>query len=91
MEELTTFLQQAVQDYNCKRLHCRLQLKTPNEAYFGIPLNLDPKLRMLEAVKQRVQKNKQTACTACHMIHANSFNQPTHSALTKKNSTYDPS
>ncbi|WP_162944847.1 DDE-type integrase/transposase/recombinase [Flavisolibacter nicotianae] len=91
LEELTQFLNLAVQDYNCKRPHCRLQLKTPEEAYFGIPLSFDPKQRMLDAVKQRVQKNKQTACNACHVIQAYSFHQPTLSTSTTKNSTYDQS
>lgn len=57
LEELSDFLRLAVQDYNCKHSHCHLQLKTPEGAYFGIPLPFHPKQRMLEAVKQRVQKN----------------------------------
>jgi transposase InsO family protein len=91
VEELTTFLQTAVQDYNWKRPHCRLQLRTPAEAYFGIPLTFNPKQRMLDAVKQRVQNNKQTACTACNALHAYAFKQPMRSTPTTQNSTYDPS
>lgn len=75
-EELTKFLHLAVKDYNTKRPHCSLNLRTPKEAYFGIPLPFDPKQRMSVAKNDRIQKSKVTTCTACDAANAHKCKQP---------------
>ncbi len=71
--ELSEFLKEAINDYNCKRPHCRHGLRTPKEVYFGIPLCFDPKEKMQKAVKERIKLNKQTSCTICCSIKADRF------------------
>jgi putative transposase len=69
VEKLKQCLDEAVIDYNELRPHCRHSPRTPKEVYFGIPLTFDVSKRMRKAARQRIIKNKASACTICTKIN----------------------
>ena len=59
------YLLWVVEDYNMLRPHYKHQPRTPYEVYFGIPLDIDIRQRVKQAIKERVKNNKCAKCLQC--------------------------
>ncbi len=62
---LETCIEISMHDYNELRPHYKHSPRTPSEVYFGTSLRFDPHERIMKAGRERLKKNKNSACSEC--------------------------
>lgn len=91
LEGLTSFLTEAVHDYNHLRPHYKHYPKTPAEVYFETELKIDFNAHMAKAMNVRVKQNLSTSCEVCKkaLVKKTPSSLPISSPFPSLPSTYD--